>query len=785
MIGALLKNTLHALDSQHKELVLRHRSEEHVLKASRLSELFIFAGCLLLVAAVSYLFGGYHFAFHSINRLASYIPEFILHNITVFGDGALLLTLVLLFANRNVRLHWLVFIAAIVGGIVSNTLKEYFDAARPPAILAAESFNLFGKAYKQHSFPSGHTLTAFLMVGVAFYYASARWQKSLLLMAGILVGLSRIWLGVHWPIDTLVGAALGLFCAIFALWLGNKWPIGINLAMHRFILLLLVVAALILLLEKNDYRLALPLLYICAIAALWRSYKNYLLPKDTAHFPKVSAGHLFWAFLAVITLYRLAVLLQPQFSLFYDEAYYYHWSLTPDFGYYSKPPMVAWFIWLGTSLLGDSAFAVKFMSCLLYGASSIVIFNTLKRYTNTSSAAVGGVVFVCIPMVGFNSEFITTDAPLLFFWSLAVYFSLRAIDQNSIKNWLLLGVFTGLGMLSKYTMGALPLAVFGYLASSKQHRFLLAKFGPWLAAFVAGAIFSSNIIWNALNNWIALQHTQEISQSDGDLFNIIPLFEFWATQLLIFGPVISYLLIRSLIAYKKTELKEGTAFHSGHIALLIWQMSVILFGISIQAFMSRAFPNWAGPWMITATILLALLWPLAYSSTRFFRLLRTGLAINLVLLSMFYHWPQLLRWLDIEATSKNDPFHRLVGWPQLGEQLTPLLEQYPDAILASDSRDIIAYLGFYGKPGSFDFARWNPNEKNIRDYYDLKLNLRKWQHAPDQAFIFVTKKPVGENISSRFHEHRYLAELGTQIYKNEAMYVSVSYLKGFKGYEQH
>ena len=780
----LLRDYFSAINQQHNKLVLEHRENDVPIRLSRLTELFIIAGSLLLFAAASYLFAGYHFAFHSINNISAYIPEFILHNITVFGDGGLLLVLVLLFANRNVRLHWAVFIVALCGAVVSNVLKEYFDALRPPAVLAAESFNLYGKAYKHHAFPSGHTLTAFLMVGVMFYYSTARWQKSLLLLAGILVGLSRIWLGVHWPIDTMVGGALGLLCAIFSLWLANKWPVGISIGMHRFILFLMALAALILLFDKNDYRLALPLLYVAAICALWRTYKNYLRPKDQSVLPTITASTFFWLFLVAITLYRLVVLLQPQFSLFYDEAYYYHWSLNPDFGYYSKPPMVAWFIWLSTSLFGYSAFAVKLPASLLYGATSIVIFQTIKRYANTSNAAIGGIVFLCIPMVGFNSEFITTDAPLLFFWSLALYYSLKALDDNTHQSWILLGVFTGLGMLSKYTMGALPLAVFGYLLSSKLHRQRLAGYRPWLAAIVAGLIFSSNIIWNHLNQWIALQHTQEISQSGGNAFKLTPLLEFWATQVLIFGPVISYLLIRSLIAYRKLNKQElNASFQAQHVSLLLWLMAVILVGISVQALISRAFPNWAGPWMIAATILLAILWPFAYQAQRFFVVLRAGLLFNLVLLSLFYHWPQFLRWVDVEATSKNDPYHRLIGWPQLGEQLQPILTRHPQAILASDSRDILAYLGFYATPGSFNFARWNPDPNNIRDYYDLKVNVRNWQQKAEQGFIFVSKQPLDENITARFMEHRYLAELSTQIYRDERMYISVSYVKGFKGYE--
>lgn len=793
-IAPYFQQQLHA----HRAQVDAARAAAPALNIAAITQLASVACLLLLLAAIGYFAQGYQVAFQPINSLASHIPEWVLHNLTVFGDGTLILTLVLLIATRRVQFHWAVFWAAIFGAIVSNGLKDFFDAARPPAVLDAGAFVQMGKAYTQHSFPSGHTLTAFLIASVGYYFVDRPWQKGALLLGGVGVGLSRIWLGIHWPMDTLVGGALGIFCGCAAIVLAHRWQSGLNPVMHRVILGLLMVAAVMSLTVKNDYHYALPLLYVAALAALWRTLTCYFLPTSDTHRSPLAAdavklpltntwlpaSTVFWWFLALITLYRLLVLLQPQFSLFYDEAYYYHWSLNPDLGYYSKPPMVAWFILLSTSLLGDTVFAIKMMASLAYGAAAVVLFYTAKRYSNASQGLLAGLIFLCIPMVGFNSEFITTDAPLLLFWALALHFALRAIEHQQLSHWLLLGVFTGLGMLSKYTMGAFPLAVFGFLLAEKKHRATLLTAGPWLAAVTAGLIFGLNIYWNFTHQWIAAQHTQEISHTTGPVVNFGSLAEFLAVQFLIFGPVFSWLLVWGVKkSWSAPSLADTQLPFAGFYRLLAWVTAAMLVVIGLQAFLSHAFPNWAGPWMVAGTLLLVFGWRQAYSAQVFYRRLGYGIATNLILLSLFYHWPQTLHWLSIEATAKNDPFHRLLGWPELGALSKPLLEQYPDAKLASDSRDILAYIGYYGRPGSFDFARWNPNAENIRDYYDLMVNLRNYAGDMSQSYVFVSKSPLSDAVLSRFAETQYLDKVTTAPYEGDQMSLYLTFLRGFKGYE--
>lgn len=464
-----------------------------------------------------------------------------------------------------------------------------------------------------------------------------------------------------------------------------------------------------------------------------------------------SPERVFFVALALLTLYRVACLLQPHLVLFYDEAYYYHWSLNPDWGYYSKPPMVAWVIWLATSLLGDTAFAVKLSAPVLYGLSALLVYGSATRIWDSRTALMAGWVFLTMPLVGYNSLFITTDAPLVFFWALTLWIFVRLWQEpDGICWWLLLGVACGGGMLSKYTMALLPLGLFLFMLVSPEGRLLLAKPGPWVAAVLAGLIFGGNIWWNFANEFVAFRHTSEISGLDK--YGIYPgeLLAFWGAQLVVFGPAWSWLLIsqwRSLTAQK------------GSVQSLLWWSCLPLFlVISLQALFSHAFINWAAPVFVGASLIAGR--TLGKKSSTWFW---AGGAANLVLLSLIYHWPVLLDGIGVERGRNNDPYFRVLGWDEIGMQVAPVMADHPDALMLSNSRKLLAAVGFYAMPGEFRLAHWSDDPDYIADYYDLRVNIRDI-NAPGQEYIWISETPISDRVSESFGEVEFLQRVSAQVY---------------------
>ena len=98
------------------------------------------------------------------------------------------------------------------------------------------------------------------------------------------------------------------------------------------------------------------------------------------------ARNYFLGFLGLVVCYRIGVLLTLDVPLFYDEAYYFGWAEDLAFGYFSKPPVVAWSIAL-TTTVSESSWAVRMASPLYYSIAAIFVWRTSLCWCDPRSAA--------------------------------------------------------------------------------------------------------------------------------------------------------------------------------------------------------------------------------------------------------------------------------------------------------------------------------------------------------------------------------------------------------------
>ena len=174
---------------------------------------------LCLVAALTlYLACGYHAGFLRINAWAAEAPPWVWQWFTALGDERVPFALSLLLARRYPQVFWALVVAGVCGIAFTHSGKPLFDALRPPAVLDPGTFNLIGPSIRRVSFPSGHSTTAGVFFGVLACYARPTWARVILTVLALLVGLSRVAVGVHWPVDV----AAGLMGGVLAAWLGIR-----------------------------------------------------------------------------------------------------------------------------------------------------------------------------------------------------------------------------------------------------------------------------------------------------------------------------------------------------------------------------------------------------------------------------------------------------------------------------------------------------------------------------------------------------------------------------------
>ncbi|NEX16468.1 MAG: phosphoesterase PA-phosphatase [Halochromatium sp.] len=226
------------------------------------------------------LFGdeGYHSGFLTLNRLFAQLPASLWQWLTVLGDERVALTLALLLSYRHPRVFWALLCAALVAIAYARGLKPLIDAARPPAVLSLESFELIGVEHRKQSFPSGHSVTAAVFFGVLIYYAQqARWRLIFLVLATA-AGLSRVAVGVHWPVDVMAGLAGGALAALAGVSLARRSLWGIyDPDVHLAFVVLAGFAAIGLFFDDGGYPAAARPLQVLAFFALTMALVQYVL----------------------------------------------------------------------------------------------------------------------------------------------------------------------------------------------------------------------------------------------------------------------------------------------------------------------------------------------------------------------------------------------------------------------------------------------------------------------------------------------------------------------------
>src|SRR5262249_50368562 len=149
-----------------------------------------------------------------------------------------------------------------------------------------------------------------------------------------------------------------------------------------------------------------------------------------------------------ITAARFAWLAVQPAGLYPDEAQYWFWAQHPAFGYYSKPPLVAWLIWLTTTAFGDSEFAVRLAAPLLRAGAGGFVYAIAARLYDRRIGFWAALAYLSLPGVSLSAFIISTDAVLLPCWAAALYAFIRAREPGAGRGWwIAVGIAAGLGLL--------------------------------------------------------------------------------------------------------------------------------------------------------------------------------------------------------------------------------------------------------------------------------------------------------------------------------------------------
>jgi 4-amino-4-deoxy-L-arabinose transferase-like glycosyltransferase len=498
------------------------------------------------------------------------------------------------------------------------------------------------------------------------------------------------------------------------------------------------------------------------------------------HAPAAGPGERasFWLLLGptvLVTAYRALSLHYAGMSLdlYVDEAQYWTWAQKLDWGYYSKPPVIAAVIALTGQACGDSPFCVKSGALLLYPLSTLLIWALARRLFDGRVAFWSAAAFLLLPGVSFSSLIISTDVPFFLFWTLALYAYLRAVEPaggNAWGWWLLAGAAAGLGLQTKYTMVIFAASALLHLAVTPRLRPLLRSPRLYAAMLLALLIFAPNLWWNAHHGWPTLRHTEDISHLNGGAgLHWNHLGEFLGGQFAVMGP----LFFGAWLAL--TAWRPGRWWADERYRFLACFALPFLGLICLQALLGRANANWGAMAYAAATVFMTAL----LLQRRLLLLFAAGMALNVALMPIAYHFDALTRYFVIDLKSRTDPYKRVRGWAQLGRQTQLLRAQYPAALLLGDSRDVLAELMFYVHPHPLDAVLWNPRGE-MSNHYALSTTM---DDKTGRDFLYVTgSDKLAPEMLAAFGSVEALPPLHVTIHPDYALDYKVWLLQDFKGY---
>jgi 4-amino-4-deoxy-L-arabinose transferase-like glycosyltransferase len=473
-----------------------------------------------------------------------------------------------------------------------------------------------------------------------------------------------------------------------------------------------------------------------------------------------------WAVFAV-TVARLIWLAAGHADLYPDEAQYWLWSLHPAFGYYSKPPLVAWLIAATTALFGEDELAIRLAAPLLHFAASLVIFAIARRLYDARVAMWSAIAYATLPGVSASAALISTDAPLLFCWAVALYGFIRAREPGGARWWIAVGVATGFGLLAKYAMAYWLLSALLFLLLFRDERRHVPRFLG--ATAIALALYAPNLIWNALNGFVSYRHTRDNAHLGGTLLHPTHFLEFLGSQFGVFGPIFFAVLILVALTGQRS-LRDRRAAMLACFALPTLAMMLVV------SFLSRAQPNWSAPTFVSA-IVLVVVWLLKRGRAA---LVAASVALHLLIAVAIFGAHDAAAALRVDLPAKWDLLHRLRGWSALGRTVSQMLVRHPGTVLLSDDREDMAVLMYYVRPHPFDALKWN-GEGGIHDEFDLTAQPSRYV---GRDFLLVTHTPDNvERIFSRFDKvDRPPNDIIIPLDRETARRYEVYWLHGFKGY---
>jgi 4-amino-4-deoxy-L-arabinose transferase-like glycosyltransferase len=393
------------------------------------------------------------------------------------------------------------------------------------------------------------------------------------------------------------------------------------------------------------------------------------------------------AVVLMLGLARIIATVVSPLELHPDEAQYWGWAQSLDWGYFSKPPLIAWTIAATTTLFGDAEWAIRVASPVL-GTATALLIGALAVAVGARAVAPWAMLgWAVMPGAAVSAAVMSTDALLLPLWTAGLIALWRAGETGRIGWALAFGLLAGLAFLAKYAALYLVGGAVIWLLLDAGAR---ARLG-WRGGLAAGAgwltVAGPNLWWNAEHGFSTVRHTAaNANWTAQNLFNPSEALEFLGAQAGVFGPLAFVLLLAGLVLAVRrgvTSLPRPERF------LLVFALLPLVI-VTAQALVSRAHGNWAASAYPAATVLLVL-W---FTGRAGRRALAASIGLNAMLAALAL--TLVVAPTVADAIDQSNAFKRVRGWEDTTRTISAAATEGGYRTIMVDSRLVWHALDYYG-----------------------------------------------------------------------------------------
>lgn len=360
-----------------------------------------------------------------------------------------------------------------------------------------------------------------------------------------------------------------------------------------------------------------------------------------------------------------------------------HWQLS----YVDHPPLVGWLQGL-IQFFSHADLAQRLLPVTItLGSQYLLVLLALRLFPEQrqiDSTTAWVVQLIPISHIGFMAA---PDLPLTLFSLLAFWCCLNLLEKNRWRDWLLLGLCTGLAGLSKYTAVTLVLSL--ALVLWHHHRNLRWLLQPplWAAALLGGLCIAPVLWWNYQHDWVSF--TFQLAYQGGEGWSGSHMLQALLSQIAAYSPLILL-----------TFLPVHASVHQTTRTRLWFWAAPLLVLFSYQAGAGRSSEHWTySAWLLLAPLI-------AYQLTQHWHRtwLRRAVVGWGVMLALVFVVLCATPWLSFKDFKH--PLAKISGWPPASERAKQLLHEWQQELPPHENQPTLAVqnwhhaepLAWYGRP---------------------------------------------------------------------------------------